>query len=400
MKIRSKLIMSFVIITILMSIVAAVTLVQNRNTKTSATEDLYSVVQNLDYAWFLIESLQNQDLAAKGYILFGEDELKDDYFEEKGHSQTYYSVYYPGANEYVKPLLVEYDENVQQYHIAIEEAFSLYETGADEMLISEQLVKAEEFMETARESGLYPIRQFIHAEQLEPAKQDIESDIDSTTLAISIASALAVLFIIAIGFYISWAIADPITRLKSATIELGKGNLDTSIAVKSKDEIGDLAKSFNQMVQDLKKTTASRDELEAEVAHRKQAQEALQREKQNLQNILNNSGDGIIIIDHQEMVRFVNPASKMLFGDAAEDLLGNLFGLPVVAGERAEVDIIRENGETGTGEMRVEQTDWEGEVAYIASIRDITDRKQIEDELRWSKTELQRTLDDLRDSED
>ena len=107
MKIRTKLLISFVIITILMSIVAAVTLVQNRNTKTSATEDLYSVVQNLDYAWFLIESLQNQDLAAKGYILFGEEERKDEYFKEKENSQTLYLVYYPAASEYVKSLLQE-----------------------------------------------------------------------------------------------------------------------------------------------------------------------------------------------------------------------------------------------------------------------------------------------------
>lgn len=399
MKIRTKLLISFVIITILMSIVAAVTLVQNRNTKTSATEELYSVVQNLDYAWFLIESLQNQDLAAKSYIMFGEEERKDAYFKEKENSQTYYSVYYPAASEYVKSLLTVYDESIEDYHTVIEEAFSLYETGADQASISDKLESADEHMACAREKALYPIRQFIHSEQLEPAKQDIEDNIDSTTLAISIASALAVLLIIGIGFYISWTVAEPITRLKAATIALGKGNLDTSIESKSKDEIGDLAKSFNQMVQDLKKTTASRDELEAEVIQRKQAQDALQREKQNLQNILNNSGDGIIIVDHQEIVRYVNPAAHVLFGDAAEDLLGNMFGLPVVAGERAEVDIIRENGDTGTGEMRVEQTDWEGEIAYIASIRDITDRKLMEDELRSSKTRLQEKLDQLHDTE-
>ena len=90
MKIRTKLLISFIIITALMAIVAAVTLALNQETKSSATDELYSVVQNLDYSWFLIESLQNQDLAAKDYIFRGEDERKEDYFKEKENSSDYY----------------------------------------------------------------------------------------------------------------------------------------------------------------------------------------------------------------------------------------------------------------------------------------------------------------------
>ncbi len=48
-------------------------------------------------------------------------------------------------------------------------------------------------------------------------------------------------------------------KLRDAAIEIGKGNLDTKIEVKTKDEIGELANAFGQMTGDLKK---SRNELE------------------------------------------------------------------------------------------------------------------------------------------
>ncbi|MBK5191153.1 MAG: PAS domain S-box protein, partial [Methanosarcinales archaeon] len=61
---------------------------------------------------------------------------------------------------------------------------------------------------------------------------------------------------------------------------------------------------------------------------------------------------------------------------------GELFGFPITGGGSTEIDIIRRGGETGTGEMRVTETEWEGEPAYLASIRDITDRKRAEEEVK------------------
>jgi len=49
------------------------------------------------------------------------------------------------------------------------------------------------------------------------------------------------------------------------------------IEVKSKDEIGSLANTFNEMAADLKKTTTSIDDLNKEITERKRAEE--EREK-------------------------------------------------------------------------------------------------------------------------
>ena len=66
---------------------------------------------------------------------------------------------------------------------------------------------------------------------------------------------IAVLVVgILMSLLLSTSITKPISKLKSAATEIGKGKLDTKIDVKSKDEIGDLASSFKQMTRDLRKS--------------------------------------------------------------------------------------------------------------------------------------------------
>ena len=61
-------------------------------------------------------------------------------------------------------------------------------------------------------------------------------------------------------------------------------------------------------------------------------------------NIVSISTDGIVIVDGFGMILFVNPAASSLFGRKAEELLGEQFGFPIVAGETAELDIANREG--------------------------------------------------------
>jgi len=63
---------------------------------------------------------------------------------------------------------------------------------------------------------------------------------------------ILVLIIILI-FFFSRTITKPITKLRNAAIQIGKGNLNLKVEVNSNDEIGELAKTFNQMAFDLNK---------------------------------------------------------------------------------------------------------------------------------------------------
>ena len=82
---------------------------------------------------------------------------------------------------------------------------------------------------------------------------------------------------------ITRSITKPIIKLKNAMTEIGKGDFDTKIEIDSKDEIGQLAACFNKMTEDLKESTTSITELNAEITKRKKAQEALQKAHNNLE---------------------------------------------------------------------------------------------------------------------
>lgn len=88
-----------------------------------------------------------------------------------------------------------------------------------------------------------------------------------------------IFFIIVAGtlvcFVARFGILNPIKSLMVGIAKFGKGQFDSRIELKTRDEIGQLANSFNQMAEDLQKTTVSRDALAQEVTERKRAQEKL-----------------------------------------------------------------------------------------------------------------------------
>ena len=63
-----------------------------------------------------------------------------------------------------------------------------------------------------------------------------------------------------------------ITELQSGITVIGSGNLDYSLKSDKKDEIGDISRSLNQMTTNLKTVTASKIDLEKEIAERKKVE--------------------------------------------------------------------------------------------------------------------------------
>ncbi|MCK9619561.1 MAG: EAL domain-containing protein [Methylobacter sp.] len=118
-------------------------------------------------------------------------------------------------------------------------------------------------------------------------------------------------------------------------------------------------------------------------------QAALQKTQHHLRvaesrfhSIVNNSLDGILIISNGGDILFSNPAAASLFGRLPEDLRGVPFGFPVIGADRAELDIPLPAGKTVVVEMRVAETEWDGNQAFVTQLRDITQRKQTEESLR------------------
>jgi PAS domain S-box-containing protein len=93
-----------------------------------------------------------------------------------------------------------------------------------------------------------------------------------------------------------------------------------------------------------------------------------------LLTIIQRNADGILVIDEEGEIRFCNTAAEKIFGKSAGELVGTLLGFPVDGGATTEIDILRQ-GDIITVEMRVVEIVWEGEPAFLASLRDITERR-------------------------
>lgn len=102
-------------------------------------------------------------------------------------------------------------------------------------------------------------------------------------------------------------------------------------------------------------------------------------------NIVTISSDGIVIVDEVGLIRFVNPAAEAIFGRNAKELLGGEFGFPIVSGRTTELDIVQKGNKQTIVEMRVVTTEWEGKPTYLATLRDITERRHAEETLRESE---------------
>jgi len=90
---------------------------------------------------------------------------------------------------------------------------------------------------------------------------------------VSIFAIIALVLALGSGFIIARSIYIPLQKLRAAAAEIGKGNLDAQIEIKSTDEIGQVAASFKKMTDDLKRTTTSIDILGREITDRKEAEQ-------------------------------------------------------------------------------------------------------------------------------
>jgi len=112
------------------------------------------------------------------------------------------------------------------------------------------------------------------------------------------------------------------------------------------------------------------------------SQSSLLSSEKRFQNIIVNNADGIVVVDMEGSIRFVNPSAERLFGASAGELVGDPFGYTLVPDGRMEIEVRSRDGRRTTVEMRVVRSRWDGgELVYLASLRDISSRKRLEREL-------------------
>ncbi|MHB0938902.1 MAG: sensor histidine kinase [Armatimonadota bacterium] len=147
-----------------------------------------------------------------------------------------------------------------------------------------------------------------------------------------------------------------------------------------------------------------------DVTDRQEARRSSASEKR-LRSILDTAIDAILVIDEDGVILGVNPATSRIFGYATDELVGQPVtmimpspykeehgrflerylqtNLPHIIGTIREVQGRRKNGEVFPMELSVaESQEYGPERHFVGIIRDITDRKRLEEELKTAQARL------------
>ena len=117
-----------------------------------------------------------------------------------------------------------------------------------------------------------------------------------TIILWTVASAIIVTTVFA--FFLSTRITAPLRAMRDAVNKTGEGQFDLRLETKTRDEIGELATSFNAMSSQLSKYV-----------------NALDRERLQLASILRSMADGVITLDRHANVIVTNPQASPLLQD-------------------------------------------------------------------------------------
>ncbi|MFQ5867772.1 MAG: ATP-binding protein [bacterium] len=115
------------------------------------------------------------------------------------------------------------------------------------------------------------------------------------------------------AYYFSKGITRPVRQLVKGTKAISKGNLNYMIRTDSRDEVGELANSFNRMARDLKRTTISKDYFN---------------------NIIRSMIDTLVVLDGEEKIKMVNQATLELLQYRKEEMIGKPASILFAEGER------------------------------------------------------------------
>ena len=129
---------------------------------------------------------------------------------------------------------------------------------------------------------------------------------------VTIASSCIVIFV---AWWAAQRIATPILKVAEAARSIGQGEFDSEIVVDSDDEVGTLAEEFNEMRRNLKT-----------------AVDKLTQEERKLTTIVDNLGEGLIVVEPTGHVLYLNPVAERLL-NLGNSGFGNHIELDPEAGE-------------------------------------------------------------------
>lgn len=124
---------------------------------------------------------------------------------------------------------------------------------------------------------------------------------------------------------------------------------------------------------------------------------ALARERlfNQMKKLIDGSPDGVVIVDRSRMVRYANATALRLFSRKWEQFVGRIFDYALTPDMAMELKLPGSSGTQFAADMRIAEIEWEGDPAWVVTIRDVSELKKLE-QVRAEVQERRRT-DELKD---
>jgi diguanylate cyclase (GGDEF)-like protein/PAS domain S-box-containing protein len=253
----------------------------------------------------------------------------------------------------------------------------------------EIFAKKEEF-ESREDAYIQTLNDALTEEYRELAeqKQNVHSTILLSTRITYLVTSLIFILALVLGWYISRSISTRIVKLQKASEKVGAGQLEIQIEIGPRDEITDLARSFNKMIDDLKVSRTARAESES-----------------RFRSVVDSANDAIISADADGHILSWNDSARKIFGYDVKEVLGKSIAIlfppsdsryfagreriaRVVASgwygaerKATEMEGVKKGDIRFPAEVSISSWETSEGVFYGGIVRDITDRKLLEDEL-------------------
>ncbi|MFH1798988.1 MAG: PAS domain S-box protein [Candidatus Omnitrophota bacterium] len=217
----------------------------------------------------------------------------------------------------------------------------------------------------------------------------------------------------AAGYCVSKIISRPICRLCEGVEIIRAGRLDYKTRVKTKDEIGVLSKTFDEITDDLEKTTSCVEELNRENESCKKARQDLKEQEEYYRKLFELSNDAVFLYNFDGKIIDANDKAREMLGYAKEELLNmSFFDLHTKKEWARPKEAFKTEPETCSVRFESKFKNKENGEIYVdisssvvdisreimqAIVRDVTKRKELEKELKESEEKFRTFMETASD---
>lgn len=131
-----------------------------------------------------------------------------------------------------------------------------------------------------------------------------------------------------------------------------------------------------------------------DITQRKKIERQLESNRASFTSIVENSSDGILVVDDEGTILYANSAAASMLGESVKQVVGLQFGHPIGTEGAIEVDIAAGRGEAGMALMRSSPAFWQGKPCSVVTLSDITQRRRYERALEDSEERMRSVVEE------